>query len=205
MIKYIFILTSIILLFITGCSKLSPVQKEYVKNKTYLYTQKPIWVKPAYSQRLLPTGQIEYVINKDILQVTDPFDFKAQLLPINRKVTLIGMNRDLVIMYRGKEIKFFKLEIVDHNNKSTTDSIPSYIDSILQPKYLDISNFSQLEIENIQLGEIAVGMSKVSVTIAIGTPSVNSFFSYKENIWTYGSALTLLFKNDRVIKIKDTR
>ena len=185
----------LVLSLFSGCSVATPKQQGYIDNKTPLYTQRTIWIRNR--------GSINHPGND--FEVSGPFLKDTAILPVNSKVTVWSFKKHLALKYRGRVIFFVKLKVVDENGKYTAEAKQKFFDDLLQPIKIDLSKFTELEQKNIELNEVAKGMSKEAVVVSIGSGTYPMTFSYDDDKWYYGNFLLIIFKDNKVVKIKDNR
>lgn len=147
------------------------------------------------------TMQYEQRFEKGIYTTANYRD--GVLLPINSEIILRKMSgREIMIEVKssGDNIK------ISNSRKHSRQNIAEVFEKLFSKTKINISGFSALEKENIKIGEVAVGMSKKAVIIAVGYPPEIETPSTKSNQWTYwesrSNKFIIFFENDKVVRIK---
>lgn len=197
--KKLIFLIGIIAITFTGCKDVaSPQQKEYIKNKTQLFTQRTLWMKNTGKNGKNGKVSRTFVISR-------PFVKGSAILPINSEVVVTGFKRDIVVKYRGIVIKFIEFTAYDKDVRITPLAKQEAFDSLFQPTKVNLNKFTQLEQDNIAINEVVNGMSKEAVRAAIGMPTYPMTLSFNDNKWYYNNYLLVIFKDNKVITVKDNR
>jgi hypothetical protein len=197
--KSVTILLLLSTIIFSGCTHATAEQKLWMENKTPLYTQRPIWVVNGIYKKNVFTPRRGYIT------VVNPFHSNATILDYNTKVFLLAFKGNVLFQHRGRKIGLYGLKVFDENGKFSKENNQKFISALFSPAKVDISNFTQLEKDAIEINEVTIGMSKEAVKVSIGLSSYPETFLYTDNKWYYDTKLLLVFKDNKIIKIKDNR
>lgn len=129
---------------------------------------------------------------------------RGTLLPVNSQVRLEEITSKEIQLKILPEQTKLRIENVE---KHTGDNTPAAFNKLFAKTRVDLSRFSALERENIDLGRVAKGMHKKAVLVAIGYPPITETPSTASNEWTYWSSrynrFIVHFDRDKVSSIKD--
>jgi hypothetical protein len=153
------------------------------------------------------TGDIYYT------QVTLQYEKGRHLTTNYRKGTLVPINTQVLLLeISGGDIR---LEIlpshsklrIENVEKHTGDDVRQAFNKLFGKNRVDLTRFSRLERDYIDLGRVGEGMRKKAVIAAIGYPPITETPSLDSNEWTYWSSrfnrFIVKFKNDKVAQIQD--
>ena len=125
-------------------------------------------------------------------------------VPVNSHVRLLNIT--------GKTIE---VEVLDSSvllqiknvPKHTGDDVFQAFDKLFAIKKVNLSGFRSVERANIESGNVAKGMSKNAVIVAIGYPPITETMNLKANAWVYWSGrfnkFRVEFKNGKVSSVVD--
>lgn len=129
---------------------------------------------------------------------------KGTLIPVNTQVRLEEITDDDIMMQIMPDLTKLRVENVE---KHTGDTTARAFAKLFNKNRVDLSGFSKLEQEGIQVGRVVNGMSKRAVITAIGYPPITQTPTLQGNRWTYWSSrfnrFVVEFLNDRVARIQE--
>lgn len=125
-------------------------------------------------------------------------------LPVNTPVKLLNISGKTIDVEINDTAQ--KLEI-KNVNKHTGDDVYQAFDKLFAKTRVDLSKFTSLERANIDKGEVAKGMSKDAVIVAIGYPPITETASLDVDRWVYWSGrfnrFVVHFKNGKVSQVEN--
>ncbi len=126
------------------------------------------------------------------------------LLPVNSKVQIRDMDGDeleLLVVDMDIEINVINVE------KYTKMSMEQIRDRMLKTTPVDLTKFSKKGQENIEFGNLEVGMTKAEALISRGFPPTHATPSTKLNTWTYWRGkidrVILQFEGDKIKEVQN--
>lgn len=129
---------------------------------------------------------------------------RGVLLPINTQVILQEITDDEILLEILSSHAKLRIENVQ---KYTGDDTTQAFSKLFAKNRVDLSQFSALEKEKINAGQVANDMRKKAVIAAIGYPPITETLTLESNQWTYWSSrfnrFIVHFENDRVTQIQD--
>ena len=175
-----------VLLGLTACESMAPKPKplpEGVQLNAHYYTQ----VTMQYEKGKYRTSNYR----------------KGTLLPVNTEVELLGFTRKAI------KIKLLKANqdlLIENVAKHTGETPHQAFVKLFAKRPLDLRAFSKLERKKIKQGQVAKGMTKKAVLVAIGYPPITRTPTLEANEWTYWRnrfrTFIVYFKNGKVSHIK---
>jgi len=129
---------------------------------------------------------------------------RGALLPVNTQVILQEINDEEILLEILSSHAKLRIENVqDHTGDNTTQAFSK----LFAKNKVDLTQFSELEREKINAGQVAEEMRKKVVIAAIGYPPVTETLTLESDQWTYWSSrfdrFIVYFENDRVTRIQD--
>ena len=125
-------------------------------------------------------------------------------IPVNTKVTLQKItNKTIEVVLDDLP----KPLIIKNVQKHTGNDVFKAFDKYFGLKKLNLKKFNSLERRHIKKGDVAKGMRKKAVTVAIGYPPITETMNLDADTWVYWSnrfnRFNVNFKNGKVSNIKD--
>ncbi len=142
------------------------------------------------------------------------------LIPINTRARITDLddrnNNNELLDFSHTEAKIIKISFPDLDNieikienvkKHTHKNMEEIKNRMLGENKVDLTKFSKETQENIQHGQIALGMTKEEVLLAYGYPPAHVTPSTDLNQWTYWknrfNRVVISFQNNKVSGIRD--
>ena len=134
---------------------------------------------------------------------------KGSVLPLATKVEITSVSKR-AICFKAEDGKYFSIKKSRHTNADMSELFNLYFSKentkSAGSEYYKLSN---LDRENVDMANVAPGMSKKAVVMAYGyPPGRNGSASLTAQIWTYWgpnrfeSKITLHYRNDIVYKVE---
>jgi hypothetical protein len=125
-------------------------------------------------------------------------------IPVNSPVRLVKIEDNTIEI----ELLDSSAPLVIRNiPKHTGDDIYQTFDKLFASNKVDLSQFSQLEREQIKTGTVSQGMSKNAVVVAIGYPPITETLNLDADTWVYWSGrfnkFNVIFSNGKVSSVVD--
>lgn len=122
-------------------------------------------------------------------------------IPINTAVKLLDINSSEISIEYGSGQPL----LVKNIEKHTGDDVFHAFDKLFARQPVNLAQFNSLERQQIDKGEVAVGMSKKAVLAAIGYPPITETANLNANSWVYWSTrfnrFIVNFKDNKVSDI----
>jgi hypothetical protein len=123
--------------------------------------------------------------------------WRGTLVPINSKVKLVSIDDDeMEIEVDGETIEF------DNVEKFTRRNISEIASELLSPEPIALNKVPAEFRDDLQAGNLRIGMTKEQVLMTRGYPPRHKTPSTDSNTWTYWSSrfvhLTLVFKDGKL-------
>ncbi len=129
---------------------------------------------------------------------------RGKSIPVNSKLTLLAITPKTI------EIKLDHTDealLIKNVSKHTGDDIFNAFDKLFASKQVNLAQFNSLERKYIKKGDVAKGMRKKAVLVAIGYPPITQTMNLDANTWVYWSGrfnrFNVNFKNEKVSSIVD--
>ena len=106
---------------------------------------------------------------------------KGAVLPLNTKVTILKYRKSGFVFQDESGMEYKLIYAKKHSRKSWKEVFSDYFSE----EKIDLGKFSAMERQNIEAGEIEVGMSKDAVLAAYGYPPSHMTPSLDGNAWKY--------------------
>ncbi len=125
--------------------------------------------------------------------------WRGELVPFNTKVTLVSLGgKKMVLDMDGVEVTILNVQ------KHTQRSIEDIASELLAPKKISLKGISSELQNDMQAGNMRLGMTKEQVIMTRGYPPRHKTSSTKANTWTYWSSKfvqrSLVFQGDKLVR-----
>ena len=126
------------------------------------------------------------------------------MIPVNTQIRLLEMKQKTIYVEVGNAGQKLTVKNIE---KHTGDNTQQAFSKLFAKQPVNLGQFSKLEADQINLGTVAVGMSKKAVTTAIGYPPITQTANLAADSWVYWrnrfNTFRVNFKNGKVVEIVD--